>query len=141
MTRIYPVLRYRDAPAAIDWLEKAFGFERHDVHADENGTIVHAELRYGADDFLGLSSEKADIFGEHAGRGWLYVVVEDPDAHYARAKAAGAEILIELADQDYGSRDYSARDPEGNIWSFGTYRLGSYEPSAPEASAVAAEQR
>jgi uncharacterized glyoxalase superfamily protein PhnB len=137
MPRIYPVLRYRDAPAAIDWLEEAFGFERHEVHADEDGTIVHAELWYGDDDVVGLSAERADSpFGEHAGRAWNYVVVDDPDAHHARAKAAGAEIVMELTDQDYGSRDYSARDPEGNLWSFGTYQFQSKAESA-----AAAEQR
>jgi uncharacterized glyoxalase superfamily protein PhnB len=137
MSRIYPVLRYRDAPAAIDWLEQAFGFERHEVHTSEDGSIVHAELFYGDDDVLGLSSENAESpFGPHAGKGWVYVVVDDPDSHHARAKAAGAEIVMELADQDYGSRDYSARDPEGNLWSFGTYQFKSRADSA-----VAAEQR
>jgi uncharacterized glyoxalase superfamily protein PhnB len=137
MSRIYPVLRYRDAPAAIAWLENAFGFERHEVHTDDDGNVAHAELFYGDDDVLGLSSERPDDrFGEHAGQGWIYMVVDDPEAHYARAKAAGAEIVMELADQDYGSRDYSARDPEGNLWSFGTYQFQS-----KAASAVVAEQR
>jgi uncharacterized glyoxalase superfamily protein PhnB len=67
-------------------------------------------------------------WGKHAGQGWIYIVVQDSDAHYARAKAAGAEIIRELEDQDYGSRDYTARDLEGNIWSFGTY-----DPSAATA--------
>lgn len=121
---IYPALQYRDARAAIDWLERAFGFKRAQVHDGEHGDVAHAELRYG-DGMIMLGSQKQgedDRFGDHTGQEWCYVVVEDADAHHDRAKAAGAEIVRELADQDYGSRDYSARDPEGNLWSFGTYR-------------------
>lgn len=123
---IFPALRYRDASAARDFLGRAFGFESEKVHRGEDGTIVHAELRLGA----GLV-----MLGQHGDDGWmagvepdaragtisLYVVVEDPDAHHARAVAAGAEIVRPLVDQDYGSREYSARDLEGNLWSFGTY--------------------
>ncbi|MGI8903757.1 MAG: VOC family protein [Solirubrobacteraceae bacterium] len=126
MQNIYPSLRYTDAPAAIDWLCTAFGFERNAVYENEgeSGIVEHAQLSYQGGMVMLGSERSADdgrAFGPHAGQGWLYVVVADPDAHYARAKAAGAEILRELENQDYGSRDYSARDPEGNIWSFGTY--------------------
>ena len=117
---IYPSLRYRDATAAIDWLERAFGLERVAVH-EQGGEVMHAELRYG-DGMVMLGPDRDDGFGSHTGQGWMYVVVDDPDAHYARARDAGAEIVRDLTDQDYGSRDYSARDPEGNLWSFGTYR-------------------
>jgi uncharacterized glyoxalase superfamily protein PhnB len=118
---VYPSLRYHDAPAAIEWLERAFGFERMQVIENPDGTIAHAELRWG-DGVIMLGSERDDpVHGSHAGQGWNYVVVEDADAHHDRARAAGAEIVMELTDQDYGSRDYSARDPEGNLWSFGTY--------------------
>jgi Glyoxalase-like domain len=65
-----------------------------------------------------LGSDREDPYGKRAGQGWLYVAVEDPDAHCRRARAAGAEVMTELHDTDYGSRDYTARDPEGNIWSF-----------------------
>ena len=112
---IYPVLRYRDPRAAIDFLERAFGFKPVQVY-EEGGEIVHAELSYG-DGMVMLGG--ADDEGT---RGWSYVVVDDADAHFERAKSAGAQIIRELEDQDYGSRDYSARDPEGNVWSFGTYR-------------------
>jgi uncharacterized glyoxalase superfamily protein PhnB len=112
---IYPVLRYRDARAGIEFLERAFGFKPVQVH-EEDGQIVHAELSY-VDGMVMVGS--VDDSGT---RGWNYVVVADADAHYAQAKAAGAEIIREIEDQDYGSRDYSARDPEGNVWSFGTYR-------------------
>ncbi|HEY2637516.1 MAG TPA: VOC family protein [Solirubrobacteraceae bacterium] len=121
---VIPAIRYRDAVRAVDFLVEAFGFERNAVYAD--GDVVHhAQLTLGGAGMVMVSSETADgiaRFGEHAGQGWTYCVVPDPDAHCARARAAGAEIFRELEDQDYGSRDYSARDFEGNIWSFGTYR-------------------
>jgi uncharacterized glyoxalase superfamily protein PhnB len=120
---IYPVLRYRDAHAAIDFLCEAFGFERNAVYEADDGTVAHAQLAHGSGMVM-LSTERDDDdrgYGKHAGQGWIYLVVSDSDAHYARAKAAGAQIIRELEDQDYGSRDYSAKDPEGNIWSFGTY--------------------
>jgi uncharacterized glyoxalase superfamily protein PhnB len=118
---LYPSLRYRDAPAAIEFLKSAFGFGERVVYPNEDGTIAHAELAYGPS-VLMLGSDKDDLFGRRAGQGWLYVAVEDPDAHCARARAAGAQIVMDLHDTDYGSRDYTARDPEGNAWSFGTYR-------------------
>jgi uncharacterized glyoxalase superfamily protein PhnB len=122
---VIPSLRYKDAPRAIEFLEQAFGFKRAMVVDGEDGTIAHAELTYGPDGMVMLGTEREDAYGSagsHVGQGWMYVVVEDADAHYARAKAAGAEIVRELEEQEYGSRDYSARDFEGNVWSFGTYR-------------------
>ena len=123
MQSIYPVLKYDDARVAIDFLERAFGFEQHAVHDGENGAVSHAELRFG-DQFImfGSVSEGDPRFNQGVGRTTLYVVVDDPDSLHARAKEAGAEIVMEPTDQDYGSRDFAARDPEGNIWSFGTYR-------------------
>jgi uncharacterized glyoxalase superfamily protein PhnB len=120
---VYPVLRYKDAHAAIDFICEAFGFERNAVYEGEDGAVEHAQLAHGSGMVM-VSTERDDDdrgYGKHAGQGWLYVVVDDPDAHFQRAKAAGAEIIRQLEDQDYGSRDYSAKDPEGNIWSFGTY--------------------
>jgi uncharacterized glyoxalase superfamily protein PhnB len=122
MPSVVPSLRYRDAKRAIEFLVEAFGFEARMVVDGEGDTIAHAELVYGPDGMVMLGTEREDSFGSHVGQGWMYVVVEDADAHYAQAKAAGAEIVRELEDQDYGSRDYSARDFEGNLWSFGTYR-------------------
>jgi uncharacterized glyoxalase superfamily protein PhnB len=126
MPSIYPVLKYDDAHAALDFLERAFGFERVAVHQDDAGKVVHAELRLG-DGFAGLSSTGAGnpVFDQGAGQAVVYVAVDEVDSLHDRAKAAGAEILMEPEDQDYGSRDFAARDPEGNIWSFGTYRLGA----------------
>ena len=129
---MYPVLRYQDAHAAIDFLCEAFGFQRRAVYEGDDGAVAHAQLEYRGSMVM-LSTEREDDdrgYGKHAGQGWVYVVVEDPDAHHAQAKAAGAAVIRELEDQDYGSRDYSARDPEGNVWSFGTYN-----PAATPAEA------
>jgi uncharacterized glyoxalase superfamily protein PhnB len=125
---IIPYIRYEDAPAAIDWLERAFGFERRAVQED-GGKVAHAEVAYN-NGLLMLASTHEDHpeaartprqLGGQA-TGGMYVVVDDVDAHCERARAAGAEIVREPADQHYGSRDYVARDPEGFSWSFGTYR-------------------
>jgi uncharacterized glyoxalase superfamily protein PhnB len=129
---LFPSLRYREARAAIEFLTSAFGFEELTVHANEDGTIAHAELRYGPS-ILMLGTDKDDVYGGRAGQGWLYVAVEDADAHFERARAGGAEIIVELQDTDYGSRDYAARDPEGNLWNFGTYR-----PAVPDRATDAA---
>ena len=114
MTDIFPVIRYRDARAGIDFLVNAFGFEKHAVYEDE-GVVQHAELRYGDGIVMVGQREQVDPAA-------VYIAVDDPNAHYERAKAAGATIERELTDQEYGSREYSAKDPEGHHWSFGTYR-------------------
>jgi uncharacterized glyoxalase superfamily protein PhnB len=123
MQTFYPVLRYEDARAAIEFLERAFGFETHASHDGESGGVMHAELRLG-DQYvmLGSTSEGEARFNQGVGRQSLYVAVDDPDALHDRARDAGATIELELTDQDYGSREFTARDPEGNLWSFGTYR-------------------
>ena len=120
-------LGYDDPRAALDWLEEGFGFERSSVHEGPNGAVAHAELRYG-DGMIMLGSAGDNGLGMKTPRELgavsqgVYVVVDGIDAHYDRARAAGADIVRELHDTDYGSRDYMARDPEGNLWSFGTYR-------------------
>ena len=114
---VYPFLRYADADAALEWLGRAFGFEEVEVHRGGDGEtapIVHAEIALGPGIVMFGQGDPAD-------RG-IYVAVDDADAHYEQAKAAGAEIVREIEDTDYGSREYTARDPEGNVWSFGTYR-------------------
>jgi uncharacterized glyoxalase superfamily protein PhnB len=125
MQTIYPVLKYDDAHAAIDFLERAFGFERLSVYEGDAGKVSHAALRSG-DAVVGLSSTGAGdpVYEQCAHRAVVYVAVDEVDPLHDRAKAAGAEIVMPPTDQDYGSRDFSARDPEGNIWAFGTYRLG-----------------
>ena len=116
---VFPIFVYRDATAAIAFLERAFGFERRAVHTDDDGTVVHAELAFrGSLVMLGTARDEP---GFEPGIGRAYLVTDDPDALCARAREAGAEIVMELTDLDYGSRDFAARDPEGNRWSFGTY--------------------
>ena len=121
---IFVALRYRDADAAIDWLARAFGFEARDVHKGSSGRVEHAELAYGGNlIMLGEASDGGDgRLDEDFGPAWLFVVVDDPDAHHERAVAAGAQIVRGMRDEEYGSRGYTARDPEGNLWSFGTSR-------------------
>jgi uncharacterized glyoxalase superfamily protein PhnB len=128
---VIPVLRYRDAPAAIEWLCQTFGFEKHLVVPNEDGTIAHAQLSFGngmvmlgsvlkdETEFGRLMKQPDEIGG--AGTQAAYVVVNDADAVYARAKAAGAKIVIEIKDEDYGGRGFSCYDLEGHLWSFGTY--------------------
>lgn len=114
MSSISAVIRSKDARATIDFLTEAFGFAAGDVHEHE-GAVAHAEVWHG-DAVVMLGGAATDS------PAWLYVVVDDPDAHHDRAKAAGAEIVMGLTDQDYGSRDYAAKDIDGNTWNFGTYR-------------------
>jgi uncharacterized glyoxalase superfamily protein PhnB len=122
MQSIFPVLRYNDAHAAIDFLERAFGFQRHAVHEGDDGQIVHSELRFGDQVVMVSSAGAGDSpFDQGVGQAVVYVVVDDVDPLHETAKAAGAEIVMPPTDQDYGSRDFAARDPEGNVWSFGTY--------------------
>ena len=126
---IIPSMRYRDALAAIDWLCRAFGFERHAVYADGN-VVHHAQLVFGNGMVMLGSADNASEWGRHIvqpdevgarGTQSCTVLVGDADSHYARATAAGAEIVIDIADQPYGGRGYACRDPEGHLWWFGTY--------------------
>lgn len=124
---IYPTLLYRDAKAAISQLTTAFGFTEHAVYEGEDGTVLHAELAYGNGMVMLGTRREEGLFGKAmagAGPAGLYVTIEDTDAHHARAKEHGVEILMPPTDQEHGSRDYMARDVEGNIWSFGTYVPG-----------------
>ena len=118
---IFPGFRYRDAPAAVAWLSNAFGFRTLMSHPDGKGGIAHAELMLGRGVIM-LGSERdepGNAFAE--AKHGVYVYVRDVDAHYARAKAAGARIARELENTPYGSREYSVWDPEGFLWSFGNY--------------------
>jgi uncharacterized glyoxalase superfamily protein PhnB len=123
-------LRYRDANAAIAFLCNAFGFEKHLVVPGLGNTVAHAQLTFGNGMIMLGSHPHEGEFGrwvqppqtpDGLNTHSIYVVVTDADAHHARAKAAGAKIIRPPTDEDYGGRDYSARDPEGYIWSFGTY--------------------
>ena len=128
---IVPCLIYNDAPAAIAFLCSAFGFERHLVVTGENpADVVHAQLTLnGCMIMLSTARQHArEVFGmvppsETGGlvTGCIAVALDDPDAHHDRALALGAKILLPPHDNDYGGRGYEALDPEGNVWSFGSY--------------------
>ena len=120
----YPIVAYEDAKAGIEWLQKAFAAEVLMAHEDD-GKIVHFELSFEGAIVMGGSKDAGELAAHQEvkmGATSVYLIVSDPDAHHARAAEARAEILIPLRDEDYGSRGYSALDPEGNTWSFGTYR-------------------
>ncbi len=132
-SRVIPGLRYRDAPAAIDWLCDVFGFERSLVVPGDEGRIAHAQLRLGSGMVM-LGSLVDDEFGrslreprelEGGVTQSAYLVVADVDGVHARAVAAGAEMVIAIKDEDYGGRGFTCRDLEGHVWS-----VGSYDPWA-----------
>lgn len=126
---VMPAMRYRNAPAMIDWLIQIFGFERHAVYEGANGVIDHAELKLNGGMIM-LGSSKDDEYGRRfkspcdldgVETRSVYIVVEDADAAYRRAIDAGATVLRPLADMPYGSREFTIKDPEGHSWSAGTY--------------------
>lgn len=124
---VWPILAYRDAHAAIDFLTKAFGFSERAAYAhdDDPSVIAHAEMLWplGGGIMFGTAGKDDSVFGQRQpGNDSVYVVCDDPDALFEQATAAGAEVVRGLADEDYGSRGFTVRDPEGNLWSFGTYR-------------------
>jgi|SRR5436309_11864085 len=123
MATVYPCQTYRDAPAMLKWLVDAFGLTEDAVIANPDGTIAHAELGWRGGGIM-IGSYRTDALSAAPGTGAVYLVVGDPDAHFARATGAGAEVVRPPSDMDYGSREYSVRDPEGNIWNFGTYEPG-----------------
>jgi uncharacterized glyoxalase superfamily protein PhnB len=133
---LYPIMRFSDAPGAIDFLQRAFGFRRRELIANPDGTIAHAELSLGPS-ILMIGSDRDDPrLGRRAGTGWIYVAVDDPDEHCRHARREGAEIVEEPFDTDYGSRDYTALDPEGNQWHFGTYRPSAEDVDPTSATAA-----
>ncbi|MBE0530700.1 MAG: VOC family protein [Rhodospirillales bacterium] len=127
---VIPVLTYADADGALDWLCRAFGFTVHAAYRGDNDKLVHAELALGGGLVMigpwgrgEFSRRFMTLPADAGGRSTqtIYVVVGDANAHHAVAAAAGAEIVLPLKDEDYGGRGYSARDPEGHVWTFGTY--------------------
>ncbi|SDZ43371.1 Uncharacterized conserved protein PhnB, glyoxalase superfamily [Amycolatopsis xylanica] len=124
MNEIWPALRYDDAPAALKFLTGVFGFSETLVVPGETGDIVHAEIRWpgGGGVMFSGTAYCAGVHGEiKAGGNAVYVVVSDVDTVYERVRA-GAEIADPIADTEYGSRAFTARDTEGNLWTFGTYK-------------------
>jgi uncharacterized glyoxalase superfamily protein PhnB len=128
---IIPCLRYRDGRRMVEWLCSTFGFEKKMVAENEDGTIAHSELTHGTGMIMvgsvlkqetqwGRQTVQPDEIGKRETQS-PYIMVEDVDSLFERAKAAGAEIVMGPTDQPYGSRDFICRDPEGHLWSFGTY--------------------
>ena len=130
--RIYPTFRFRDAATMIDWLGDAFGFTVKARYEDDKGVVGHAELALGSSIIMcgqAQEDEYGNIVGEPGDQGGksLYVAVDDVDALFERARKAGAAIEQGLTDRDYGSREFICRDPEGNVWCFGTYWPKAHE--------------
>lgn len=127
---IYPSLTYDDAPMAIDWLCRAFGFTKRFVVAGPGNRVEHSELSLGTGVVM-VSSPKSDdrrvspkqLPGVAQA---LSVFVADPDAHHEVAVAAGARVVRELRTEEYGARGYMVLDPEDHLWYFGNYRPGEY---------------
>ena len=117
--QLCPYLYYEDGPAAMDWLAKAFGFRERMRVEEEGGVIRHAEMELG-DAVIMLGTPEGHKNPAHLGQVTvgMYLRVDDVDAHFERAKTAGAEIDFEPTDQTYGDRSYGARDPEGHQWWF-----------------------
>jgi len=128
-SNVIPCMRYRDAPAAIDWLCTTFGFEATLVVPNEDGSIAHAQLSFGNgmimlgsvfDTEFGRLMKQPSEIGQFNTQS-SYLVVNDADKVYDNVKQAGGEILLDIKDEDYGGRGFTCRDPEGHIWSIGTY--------------------
>lgn len=127
---IIPILRYDRTKEAVEWLCKAFGFEKRVIFEDASGEVIHGELSYGNGMIMIGTTGNVTEFGKHmrqpreTGGGQTmcaYLIVEDPDAHHARAVAEGARVILDLKTEDYGGKSYSCLDPEGFLWSFGSY--------------------
>jgi uncharacterized glyoxalase superfamily protein PhnB len=118
-----PIVPYRNPRAAIQWLARAFdATPTLVVPPEEDQPLVHAEVAIGTGLVMVDDAERTDSPFALPGPVVVYVVVDDPDALHSKASDAGAEIVMPPTDQDYGSREFAARDPHGNVWSFGTYR-------------------
>jgi len=138
---VVPTLRYRDVAAAIDWLCEAFGFERRAVVHGEDGTVRYAELMFGRGMIMVAPADGSDLdaFMKHpSDMGGVetqicYLFVADASAHCARAKRAGADIILDIEDEDGKGRGYSCRDPEGHVWNFGTYDPWHRRPATAAA--------
>lgn len=115
---------YREVDPAIEWIENVFGGRRREVHRDDDGNVVHAEVDLGGAIVMlstaGIGREPYRSLP--AGVRHLYLAVDDADGLYEQAQRAGAEVELPLTETDYGSRDFTLRDPEGNFWAVGTYK-------------------
>jgi uncharacterized glyoxalase superfamily protein PhnB len=127
---LVPCLRYADAPAMIEWLCRHFGFHKQLIVPGGDGRVAHAQLCYGTGMIMIGSASMDTAYSRHIVQPSeignretqsVYVVVPDADLVYARARAGGADMLIDIKDEAHGGRGFTCRDPEGHIWSFGTY--------------------
>lgn len=126
---VIPCLRYRDAPVAIDWLCSTFGFTAQFVVPNEDGSIAHAQLTFGNSMIMlgsAFDTEYGQLLKQPSDTGGFvtqsaYLVVHDADQVYGRVLEAGGKILLEIKDEDYGGRGFTCSDPEGHVWSIGTY--------------------
>jgi uncharacterized glyoxalase superfamily protein PhnB len=130
---LYPLMHYRDPLAAIDFLERAFGFERMVVVPHPDRDVQHAELAFGTSVFMIGGDDDDPRLESRPGQGWVYVAVDDIDGHCEVARREGAEIITEPFESEHGFRGYTALDPEGNQWHFGNHR--PVTPAAPGAPA------
>ena len=126
---VMPCMRYRDANAAIDWLCSVFGFEAQMVIPEKDGSVAHAQLIFGNsmimlgsafDTEYGRLLKQPNEIGQFVTQS-TYLVVKDADLVYDRVRSAGGQILLDIKDEDYGGRGFTCRDPEGHVWSIGTY--------------------
>lgn len=141
-TSVIPTVRYRDIPAAVAWLQEAFAFETHRLVKDSKGTVLYAELTFGTgmvmvapiqdSPFGKLMAQPDEIGGVETQI--CYLFVDDAKAHYARAKAAGAEIVLDITGDTNRGRGYSCRDPEGHVWNFGTHNPWKNQTAAASTS-------
>lgn len=127
---VIPALRYKDAPAAIEWLCAAFGFVKGPVYSGDDGIVHHAQLTFGNGMIMLSSAERVSAYSKlitqpgeigKANTQSPCLIVNDADAVYATAKQAGAEMVLDIEDQSYGGRGFTCRDPEGHLWNIGTY--------------------
>lgn len=130
--RLFPTFRYRDAAAMIDWLVDRFGFTVHARYDNDDGTVGHAQLAYGSSMIM-IGDDRRDAYGALVGSPStqdgksIYVAVDDVDALFGHVSDAGVAIEQGPTDRDYGSREFICRDPEGNVWCFGTYWPKAHE--------------
>ena len=122
---VYPTLRYRDPEAAIDWLERALGFEVRVSYRDDDGEIIHAQLSF-RESLIMIGPPGPDTVPS-GGPAWTYLVADDVDGLHGQAVEHGAEVVMPLQDMDYGSREFTVRDGDGHLWSVGTYQPDSGE--------------
>jgi uncharacterized glyoxalase superfamily protein PhnB len=126
---IHPTMKYKDAHSAIEWLCDTWGFEKHLVVDGPDDTVVHSQLKLGEvmvmigslneGEYGKLIVQPSDINGRETQA--PYIVVDDPDWFYTKAKDKGAKILIDIKDEDYGGRGFTCADPQGHVWNFGSY--------------------